>query len=70
MVPHHMMAVMMSQQLLVCGIDDHDEAADLARTIRADQRAEIVIMVRWLRTWFGTSPMGGMMGRMMTGFSR
>lgn len=67
MVPHHMMAVMMSQQLLVRGIADHDEVADLARTIRADQRAEIVTMVRWLRSWFGIGPMAGMMNGMMSG---
>ena len=64
MVPHHMMAVMSSQQLLVRGLADHDEVADLARTIRADQRAEIHTMVRWLRSWFGTGAMPGMMGMM------
>ena len=64
MVPHHMMAVMSSQQLLVRGLADHDEVADLARTIRADQRAEIRTMVRWLRSWFGAGSMPGMMGMM------
>lgn len=64
MVPHHMMAVMSSQQLLVRGLADHDEVAGLARTIRSDQRAEIRTMVRWLRSWFGTGSMPGMMGMM------
>ena len=64
MVPHHMMAVMSSQQLLVRGLAEHDEVADLARTISADQRAEIRTMVRWLRSWFGAGSMPGMMGMM------
>ena len=63
MVPHHMMAVMMSQQLLVRGMAEHDEVATLARTIRDDQRAEIRLMVRWSRAWFGTRPMMGPWGR-------
>ena len=64
MVGHHMMAVMSSQQLLVRGLADHDEVTDLAREIRTDQRAEIGTMVRWLRVWFGTGSMTGMMGMM------
>ncbi len=61
MVPHHMMAVMLSQQLLVSGIAEHEDVAALARTIRDDQRAEIWLMIRWSRAWFGTNPMMGMM---------
>jgi uncharacterized protein (DUF305 family) len=67
MVGHHMMAVMMSQQLLVRGTADHQEVAQLARTIRDDQRAEIRLMVRWSRAWFGTFPM---MGQMMSPWGR
>ena len=44
MTIHHMAAVMMSQQLLMGGRAEHREVADLARTIRDDQRAEI----RWM----------------------
>ena len=48
MIGHHMAAVMMSQQLLVRGLAEHPEVADLARTIRDDQMAEIA----WMRaTW-------------------
>jgi uncharacterized protein (DUF305 family) len=45
MIGHHMAAVMMSQQLLMRGLAEHDEVADLARTIRDDQMREI----RWMR---------------------
>jgi len=45
MIPHHMAAVMMSQQLLMRGLDEHVEVGDLARTIRDDQMDEIV----WMR---------------------
>lgn len=45
MIPHHMAAVMMSQQLLMRGLAEHDEVADLATTIRTDQVREI----RWMR---------------------
>jgi uncharacterized protein (DUF305 family) len=50
MIPHHMVAVMMSQQLLVRGLAEHDEVADLARTIRDDQVDEI----RWMRAEWST----------------
>jgi uncharacterized protein (DUF305 family) len=53
MVGHHMAAVMMSQHLLVSGLVEHDEVADLAADIRDDQRAEIFRMRTWLRDWFG-----------------
>jgi uncharacterized protein (DUF305 family) len=51
MISHHMVAVMMSQQLLGRGYD-HDEVAQLARSIRDDQHAEIIQMQRWLAQWF------------------
>jgi uncharacterized protein (DUF305 family) len=53
MVGHHMAAVMMSQHLLVAGLAEHDEVADLAVDIRDAQRAEIFRMRAWLRDWFG-----------------
>lgn len=51
MIAHHMIAVMASQHLLWRGTD-HDEVAELARSIRDEQHAEIVQMQRWLRQWF------------------
>ena len=51
MVGHHMAAVMSSQLLLRNGAE-HQEVAELARTIRDDQHAEIVKMRLWLATWF------------------
>jgi uncharacterized protein (DUF305 family) len=59
MIRHHMVAVMMSQQLLWRGVD-HDAVAELARSIRDDQSAEIVEMQRWLAQWFDTDWRGGM----------
>ena len=53
MIGHHMAAVMMSQRLLWRGAD-HDEVADLARTIRDEQHSEIVQMQQWLAEWFDT----------------
>jgi uncharacterized protein (DUF305 family) len=50
MVGHHMAAVMSSQRLLVRGLAEHDEVADLARTIRDDQMDEI----RWMRAMWST----------------
>ena len=59
MVPHHMMAVMMSQQVLNHGLAEHPGVAALARDISTVQRAEIVRMLRWERVWFGVrGPMG------------
>lgn len=58
MIPHHGMAVMMSQQLLARGLADHQEVTDLATTIRDDQRAEIMTMMDWLGSWFGTTAHG------------
>jgi uncharacterized protein (DUF305 family) len=59
MVGHHMMAVMMSQHLLM-STDVHPEVADLAGTIRDEQHREIVVMTRWLRAWFDASWSGHM----------
>lgn len=69
MIGHHMMAVMSSQHLLVQGTAEHDEVADLARTIRDEQWREIRQMRRWLG-WSGAGWMpvgpghgpGAMMG--------
>ena len=60
MLGHHMVAVMMSQHLLGRGDIDHDQVAQLARTIRDDQHAEIVKMRRWLALWFDADSPGGM----------
>jgi uncharacterized protein (DUF305 family) len=60
MIPHHMMAVMMSQQLLMHGVADHEEVSDLAETIRDEQHAEIVWMQRQLAAWFDTGRGHGM----------
>jgi uncharacterized protein (DUF305 family) len=54
MIPHHMMAVMMSQQLLMRGVADHEEVGGLAETIRDEQHAEIFWMQRRLSAWFDT----------------
>jgi uncharacterized protein (DUF305 family) len=60
MIPHHMMAVMMSQQLVVRGLATHAEVVPFARNIRDTQQQEIRMMSDWLRDWFGaTVGMGG-----------
>ncbi|GEP34516.1 hypothetical protein NSZ01_22840 [Nocardioides szechwanensis] len=59
MVGHHMMAVMMSQHLLM-STDVHPEVAELAGTIRDEQQREIVVMTQWLRDWFDASWSGHM----------
>jgi uncharacterized protein (DUF305 family) len=71
MIGHHMVAVMMSQHLLVRGTD-HEEVAYLARSIRDDQHAEIIQMQRWLAQWFdaGWGGMGRGMGPGMMSGSR
>ena len=62
MIPHHMMAVMMSQRLLTARFADHDEITPFARNIRDVQQAEIRMMAGWLRAWFGVAPFShGMM---------
>lgn len=53
MIPHHMMAVMMSQQLINRGLAVHREVTPFAATIRDTQQAEIRMMSLWLRQWFG-----------------
>ena len=53
MIPHHMMAVMMSQQLITRGLAGHREVNPFAATIRDTQQAEIRMMSLWLRQWFG-----------------
>ncbi len=57
MIPHHMAAVMMSQQLLIAGLADHAEVGPFAQSIRDSQRAEIMTMHGWLSDWFGVSGM-------------
>lgn len=52
MVHHHMAAIMMSQQLLLHGLDEHDDVARLAADIRDEQHDEVVTMQAWLRQWF------------------
>ena len=58
MIPHHMGAVMMSQQLLGQGLAAHTELEPFARTVRDAQHAEIVQMRGWLADWFGATGMG------------
>lgn len=62
MIPHHRMAVMMSQRLLMTNQNVHREVATLARTIRTVQTNEIRTMSRWLEAWFGTGLPIGLMG--------
>lgn len=66
MIGHHMVAVMMSQQLLWRGTD-HDAVAQLARSIRDDQHTEIVQMQRWLAQWFDADWGSGMGWGMRSG---
>ena len=56
MIPHHMMAVMMSQQLLASNLPRHNTVDPFARNIRDTQRNEIQMMSAWLREWFGMAP--------------
>jgi len=58
MIPHHMEAVMMSQQLLMRRLAEHEEVADLARDIRNNQRDEIFQMEEWLLDWSNDSSGG------------
>jgi uncharacterized protein (DUF305 family) len=64
MIPHHMAAVMMSQQLLTRNLAVHPELEPFARNIRDTQRAEIMQMHGWLADWFGESGMPGRGGPM------
>lgn len=70
MVMHHMMAVMMSRQLLARGLVEHDAVADFAAQVRDDQRAEIVLMRTWLAEWFDAAHGPGMGPRMGPGMGR
>ncbi len=58
MIPHHMMAVMMSQQFLMADLADHDEVVPFAKNIRDTQHNEIQTMAGWLRVWFGIAQGG------------
>lgn len=60
MIPHHMMAVMMSQLLLAHGVADHDEVNALAVSIRDEQHAELFWMQRKLEAWFDAGWRHGM----------
>lgn len=57
MIPHHMMAVMMSQHLLMHGNVPHAEVAAFAGQVRDAQHAEMFRMRRYLSDWFGGSGM-------------
>lgn len=60
MVPHHMAAVMLSQQVLARGLAEHDPLVQFATTVRNVQHTEIATMAAWLADWFGASAMGAM----------
>jgi uncharacterized protein (DUF305 family) len=60
MIAHHMMAVHEAQTLLAGGLAEHDEVAELARSIVADQMSEMHQMAAWLGTWFGVDATVGM----------
>ena len=51
MIPHHMAAVMMSQQVIAAGLAEHEEVKELAATIRDAQMREIHQMRLWLGEW-------------------
>lgn len=53
MIPHHRMAVMMSQQLITARLAIHPEVVPFAASIRDTQHREIQMMAAWLREWFG-----------------
>jgi len=57
MIPHHMTAVMMSQQLLVRNLAEQEEVALLAQSIRNSQRDEIHMMMNWLANWNSSAPL-------------
>ena len=44
--------VMMSQQLIIQGLDEHEEVYQLAMRIRDSQRQEIFMMQDWLAEWY------------------
>ena len=51
MIPHHMAAVMMSQQLIAAGLAEHEAVEELAASIRDGQMREIHQMRYWLQEW-------------------
>lgn len=55
MIGHHMMAVMMSQQLVRRDLAEHPEVEPFAIEIRDQQRAEMQQMRKWLQSWFDVS---------------
>ena len=55
MIPHHMEAIMMSQQLISRGLAEHEEVISLARSIRDSQRDEIHMMRNWMSQWYGNA---------------
>ncbi|HLZ36651.1 MAG TPA: DUF305 domain-containing protein [Mycobacteriales bacterium] len=59
MIPHHMGAVMMSQQLLRRNLARHEDTRAFAERVRDTQHAEIMQMRQWLATWFGRGAHGG-----------
>ena len=63
MIPHHMMAVRNSNMLLHHGIAEHEEVADLARSIVDSQHAEMAQMAGWYSEWFADSRGFGPGGR-------
>ncbi len=66
MIMHHMVAVREARMLLARRYAEHDEVAELARTIIATQTSEMRQMGSWLSEWFGVrGPMVGGPGRMM-----
>jgi uncharacterized protein (DUF305 family) len=52
MIFHHMSAVMMSQQLIIKGLAEHEVVYKLAESIRFNQRKEIFQMREWLVSWY------------------
>ena len=65
MLMHHMMAVRDARMLLAQGLAEHEEVADLARSIVTEQTREMSLMQDWLAAWFDAPGTGmGMMGSM------
>lgn len=62
MLGHLMGAVMMSQQLLMRGVANHEQVEVLAEAIRDEQYGEIFQMQQWLLAWFGGGWRHGMYG--------
>lgn len=63
---HHRGAIMMSHQLLMRNLVQHDQVKTLAENISTTQSNEIHQMQAWLQSWFGvTGTMGNGMGNGM-----